>query len=352
MGVFTRSPRSYTNLILELAYPTFAWDIVIAHEDVQNTKPHGDGIIQAMDHFNLEYLDNVVLVGDSSVDIKASYNCGCYAALESRAWPPKRSTDNWNALSLMPDALLSDSESLSHFLEEPFPFFPKLESIMVEEEAKYPRHSRFDKINHFIPKSIGGDTTAYPIFASGRSFANYPSLAERKKWHPLTKAIAEHKDANKFPDSWIQTVRSFISLEFIELHFGASTQLIVTSIPHRPGRTPRLEQFLAQFGQSLIDKPMRTSRISVEPGMFRYTDGVRSHHTEHLDRPTRFANVRDHLIVAKPELAAPGNSFLIIDDVTTTGASLIYAREYLRQAGARDVKCLSMAKNISNVLGE
>ena len=35
--------------------------------------------------------------------------------------------------------------------------------------------------------------------------------------------------------------------------------------------------------------------------------------------------------------------------VTTTGASLIYASKYLKAAGAIDVKCLSMAKNIGNL---
>ena len=51
LGIFTRSPRSYANTVLAWAYPTFAWDIVVAYEDVRPTKPYGDGIDLAMGAF-------------------------------------------------------------------------------------------------------------------------------------------------------------------------------------------------------------------------------------------------------------------------------------------------------------
>jgi predicted amidophosphoribosyltransferase len=77
---------------------------------------------------------------------------------------------------------------------------------------------------------------------------------------------------------------------------------------------------------------------------------VQSQHNDHLNHDARFINVRDHLFVQHPEAVKAGMSFLVIDDVTTTGASLIYAAKYLKVSGAADVKCLSMAKNIGDVL--
>ena len=43
-GVFTRAPRHYATTLLEEAYPDVEWDIVVAYEDVRNTKPHPEGI--------------------------------------------------------------------------------------------------------------------------------------------------------------------------------------------------------------------------------------------------------------------------------------------------------------------
>ncbi len=77
LGVFTRSPQSYTSTVLSWAYPEFEWDIVVAYEDVQRTKPYGDGIDAAMNAFGVTHLDRVMLVGDSVVDVRSSYHCGC-----------------------------------------------------------------------------------------------------------------------------------------------------------------------------------------------------------------------------------------------------------------------------------
>jgi HAD superfamily hydrolase (TIGR01549 family) len=83
LGIFTRSPRSYTDTVLRWAYPTLEWDIVIAYEDVPRTKPHGDGIDLAMNKFGIESLDKVLLVGDTDVDVRAAYNCGCVVVLDN-----------------------------------------------------------------------------------------------------------------------------------------------------------------------------------------------------------------------------------------------------------------------------
>jgi predicted amidophosphoribosyltransferase len=90
--------------------------------------------------------------------------------------------------------------------------------------------------------------------------------------------------------------------------------------------------------------------VSVAPDLLAYKDGVKSQHGDLLNQHDRFVNVRDHLYVKTPKLIQPGLNILVLDDVCTTGASLIYATKYLRDAGAADVKCLAVAKNIGDVL--
>jgi phosphoglycolate phosphatase-like HAD superfamily hydrolase len=342
--VFTRSPRSYASVVLQLAYPNFGWDLVVAYEDVQHTKPYGDGIDVAMQKFKITMLDQVLLVGDSDSDVRSAYHAGCMVTLDKGKWPDKRGNEHWNALGHIPDAIIAKPEELVDVLANANGFLPELERLLVDA----PREGapRFERINHFIPRSIGGTTTPFPIYVAGRSFAGYESLKWRRKWHLLTSAIKEQKDADVFPEEWVEAVFTFINTELPFVKFAGN--LTITAIPHRPGRKPRLQTFVSQLAASELASKFRKNALSFAPDLLAYKDGVRSNSNDHLGRDERFVNVRDHLFVQRPELVT--SQVLVLDDVTTTGSTLIYAKKYLELAGARSVTCLSLAKNISDVL--
>lgn len=349
MGVFTRSPRSYTDKVLNWAYPGFNWDIVVAYEDVKATKPRGEGLRQAMDKLEIEYLDRVVMVGDSDVDVRAAYNCGCLITLDRTVWSYPWPFDHWNAVGHLPDAIINSPDALLEVLDEPGRFLPELERLLAGAAAPNGAR-RFDKINHFIPPSLDAPKKTYPIYACGRSFANKPSLSERRKWHPLTLSIEEQKEADEFPVEWIEAIRRFITIECVSMLWTDSVKVLVTVVPHRPGRKARLENLLAQLMKSAEANPIKRCDLSIGPDLLAYKDGVKSQHLEQLKQHDRFVNVRDHLYVKTPDLIAAGTIIVVIDDVCTTGASLIYATEYLQAAGAVNVKCLALAKNVGDVL--
>lgn len=347
LGVFTRSPRSYAETVLAWAYPGFVWDLVVAYEDVNRTKPHGAGIDLAMKQFNVEYLDRVMLVGDTDVDVRAAYNCGCIAVIDRASWPAIKQTGHWRALELVPDAFIDGPSDLARFLARPHMFLPELERLL-SGEADVAAGVRFDQINHFVPKAIGGDNRPIPIYACGRSFTNYESVQYRKQWHELTQSIEEHKDADAFSEGWIQAIRHFIADKYRAFFSAAS--VIVTVVPHRPGRKARLEALLQQLQQSLALSPIPNCNVTVAPDLLAFKAGVKSQHNDHLGQVERFENARDHLFVNSPQLVSGGKSVLVLDDVVTTGASLIYAMKYLKAAGAGDVKCLAIAKSVGDVL--
>jgi beta-phosphoglucomutase-like phosphatase (HAD superfamily) len=56
LGVFTRSPRSYTSSVLQKAYPNTQWDVQIAFEDVEWIKPRGHGVHAAMKQLKIGHL--------------------------------------------------------------------------------------------------------------------------------------------------------------------------------------------------------------------------------------------------------------------------------------------------------
>lgn len=347
LGVFTRSPRSYAQTVLNWAYPGFTWDIVIAYEDVKRTKPYGDGIDLAMERFSVKDLNRVIVVGDGDVDVRSAYNCGCMVTLDQGAWPFKWATEHWNAVQHVPDAIISSPLEILEVLANPSTFLPELERLL-DCSQPLKRQPRFDKINHFIPRSVGGDNTAYPIFVCGRSFSNYESVKWRKKWHSLTQSVGDNKDSDIFPEEWVKAIRAFIKNSYATLF--KRQNIVVTVIPHRPGRKPRLEKLLKQLELSIKEQPIPNLIVTCQPALLAYRAGVKSQHNDLLDHDARFINVRDHLFVQQQELVNEVTSFLVIDDVTTTGSSLIFANKFLKTAGATDVKCLSMAKNISKIL--
>ena len=59
--------------------------------------------------------------------------------------------------------------------------------------------------------------------------------------------------------------------------------------------------------------------------------------------------MRDHLVVTNPADVG-GKDFVILVDVCTSGATLMYAHKRLMDAGARSVALFALSKNVSNVL--
>lgn len=351
LGVFTRAPRQYARTVLEWAYPDFKWDVLVSYDDVERTKPYGDGIDQAMAELKVEYLNEVIVVGDNDADIRSAYHCGCLVALDKSAWPEprKRKQEHWRAMGLMPDAIIDDPELLVEVLNSYERFLPELERLLENGDKPLGGH-RFDKIGHFIPKDISGNTAPVYIWACGRSFANYKSLKNRQQWHALTESIGENKEADSFPEAWIFAVRHFIKRELTGQSPFKKTKVILTVVPHRPGRKPRLERLLAELDAHFKDDPIKQISVSTAPGLLAYKEGVKSNHGDHLGANERFKNVRDHMFVALPKSIVADAIYFVIDDVVTTGASLIYAAEYLEDSGAKEVRRLAIAKNVSDVL--
>ena len=338
-GVFTRAPRHYAVTLLEEAYPDVEWDIVVAYEDVRNTKPHPEGIEIAARRLGIRRRDQVALVGDEKTDVVCAYRAGSWSFIDQTSWQP-RINEHWYALERVPDALFEGAAELAALLAEPFLGVPELEYLITGERLEG-RKRRIDKVNHFFPRNIGGGYV--PIHIMGRLFSDYEDIRYRRGWHALTDQIIAHKDAETFPDEWIKAIQKFVHVDTI-----GKPDTLVTVVPYKPGRTPRLERLLDQF--SRVYEPPRVSfvrnpTVSFRSDVLAFRPGAMSSHGNHLDKDQRFANVGENLHVARAQ-EVQGKHVIVIDDVVTTGATLLWSHRYLREAGARSVSCLSLAQAI------
>ena len=248
----------------------------------------------------------------------------------------------------VPDAIISAPAEILAVLRNLSTFQPDLECLLsgVESDGN---SRRYDRVGKFIPKTIAQDKTSYPVYCCGRSFAGHDSISERKKWHSLSKIINENKESETFPEEWVKSICGFIQAEYPQ--FPRRRNLVVSVVPHRPGRTPRLENLLNQLEAYVIKNPFPGSaRISFEPDLLAYKEGVLSNHMGRLTAKERFENVREHLYVLKPEAVRQGEMVVVIDDVCTTGASLIYAGKFLESAGSSEVRRLTISMNIGEVI--
>lgn len=354
-GIFTRSPYAYAQALNNLAYPSFPWDAAVTYENTPKGfhKPNGWGINECMRRVGIDEPRRVVMVGDEAVDVKAAYHAGAWVVLDKSSWPHMSwdGRKHWGALELIPDAIITGPDELALVLSDIEAYAPHLE-WELNESLDDSHQARFSSNNHFYPREVGEPEKAMEkINSAGRHFSEYASLDNRRAWHALTKSIHLHKESSSFPVHWCNTVYAFVRKSFPLLSF-ASQSITIAAIPARPGRVPRMQHFIEQlrdYFQARRALGRTHSAIQFSTNLLSYAAGVRSQSGEHLNRIERFENVRDHLVVTDPE-SVRGRNFVIIDDVCTSGATLMYAKKRLMQAGALDVQLLALSKNVSEIL--
>jgi len=109
-----------------------------------------------------------------------------------------------------------------------------------------------------------------------------------------------------------------------------------------PLSTARLKQ--RGFNQSeLLARELlaiaENTPIQYEPGLLRRVKDTPSQ-TQTRNRRERFENIKNAFVVPKPKLVK-GKIVVVLDDVTTTGATLSESANILRVAGAEHVVCLA-----------
>ena len=343
-GIFTRAPRAYVKVLLEMRYPKVKWDAVIAYEDVRGqTKPNPEGIKLAATMVGVKHVDRIVLVGDEVADISAAYRAGVWAVAETSAWPSPKTAPQYWVLERIPDAVISGPNDLSNFLDHSDDY-PALFDQWMQRKGPLPAHvrRRVEAINHF---DHSGDRRRWvSIELLGRRFSDHPDLQARRSWHQATHEIEGAKNLKLFPAHWIGAIRDAIARHVIDV---SGCQYTITTVPAKPGRVPRLEYLLQQLSQAhAADPQCKNAKLRFVIGLLAYRPGVRSQHGDHLDRLERFVNVRDHLYV-NPGHQLNG-TIIVLDDVTTSGASLFYAYHYLTEAGATHVIPISLTKAVSS----
>ncbi|MBI4026802.1 MAG: ComF family protein [Verrucomicrobia bacterium] len=136
---------------------------------------------------------------------------------------------------------------------------------------------------------------------------------------------------------WARVLQSWL-LEGVDPLLNRSEADVVLPVPLHPVRERERGFNQAWF---LADALARSWKI---PAHRRVLTRVRQTETQtHLDREERMANLRGAFAVRRPAVVA-GRRVLLMDDVLTTGSTASECARILREAGARSVLVLTLAR--------
>lgn len=109
LAVVTTKYRQAAFIGLDLFAFTPYFDMVLGMDDVENVKPHPEGILKVMQTLNCQ---KGLYVGDNITDIMAGKNAGIYTA--GVKWTPK----GYQAMqNLNPDLMIDDMQEIIAFIE-------------------------------------------------------------------------------------------------------------------------------------------------------------------------------------------------------------------------------------------
>ncbi len=337
IGIFTRAPRSYADAVLNAFYPSVEWQAVVTYEDVKPYfKPHGHGIRLARE---MTGDSGVFVIGNDASDIKAAYHAVCYVAWDD--------TDrNYEAWSLLPDFVYSTPDHLLEMLTEPNGSMMPLEAPRSDANSTVPSISTSRSIGLFCQ-----DNKRHMVRVLGKHFSRYTPIKAMRAHHELSMEIERCKSATDFPDAWIAALLDACrdQLRFFGRRrpFG---RVVLTCIPPRPGRPHRLGALITQCEAEYRDR-FGMDRVIFDPLVFGFHPGVRSNSNDHLSRAERFENIAAHLFLNGQGLTNQ-DTVVVVDDVVTSGSTLIGAKRLLEERGVGSIQLLGIAKNIGDIMPE
>lgn len=334
VAIVTNSPRWYVDYLLEhLGIENF-FDTVVSYDDVgaNDKKPSPNGILLALEQMRLSSSDNIIYVGDDKNDVIAAYRAGVVPIIG-------RWTTSKEPISYMPFAVLSITQLVTASREGLYKFKLTAERYTSNLDllGRETRVLPLDEASKLVYNH--NDAT---IFSFGRYFPlSSEASAKLHNNHVLTQQIIEKmgSDSNyRVPLHWANLFKRFISgLErFKKINFD-----IVTVIPAKKGNIRRLENMLSD-----IEHTSDTENKIFLGDLFYFEDNSAPAKT--LSRVERYNQIDKSLKITNLHTSKiRGANIVVIDDVSTTGATLSNAIKTLRSYGANNIYGLCIAKTVS-----
>ncbi|PYE52006.1 HAD hydrolase-like protein [Deinococcus yavapaiensis] len=348
LAIVTRAKHAYAQAVLQQFLPKVTFDALRCFEDARDGggvyKPHPRLVLELMATFDVAAHETVV-VGDDLGDVEMAYRAGVTSILANFYWQrrdtqsPKKN-EFFYALDAVPDAVVDTAKELRDALCRPAERLPFVEAF---EQGVSPRVA-LRKPTH-VKLTVFGLVHApgLVVHVLGRYFAgprheHDATVTPRRATHGTTRNILakEHGD-DRVPDTWVDAC-SLLLPRVLSLR----TPTVITIIPSKRGRARRMECLLVRLSERFP-----ASSWVFDAQVFEFMEGAASQkHLPHA--PERHENIEQHLKLHETHVVQPRYRYIVLDDVLTTGATLLGARHVLVGAGVRasNVQGVVIARNV------
>lgn len=341
LAVLTRSPRCYATTLLEIWYPKIEWSAIIAYEDVSQHKPHPEGIFTIMKLLKLTNKSRVLMIGDTSSDILAAHRAGVKSMLftrghkESYSHKNKKSVnDQYICRNQVPDFVKTYFLSALKCLDNPEFHKPSLEisDVFDCDSSKL----RFDIISKKIPLQLQTEESFLYINIGSRYTSKKSYRTQNKTSHDLLNA----KTSGEYPKKWISILQKFLENRRVLKRYINHRFIVTCAPPSTRGNKGdlRLKNLLDQ----ICKITPKSLNIEFNPDMFCQTE--KTSDNKELNASDRFNNSLKTIDINYKKV--PNCTFLVIDDIVTSGATFFQTQRLLQQAGANDVIFLALGANV------
>jgi predicted amidophosphoribosyltransferase/FMN phosphatase YigB (HAD superfamily) len=370
LAVISKAPRWYLDTLLAQCYPAVQWDAVVGHDEARAAghryKPDPTLLQDLMRRCGV-VPERTLVIGDEDDDMEMAYRAGTRALMvdfyslatkkhleeefrqQQRLRPDSEAvaSRDWtyfNALDTLPHAVCTAPSALgdvaAHLALHELPLEAALAGTPL---AQVRRDARHFKLNCFSRVRRG--SKGLPVTVLGRYFTapndekGVHALPARDA-HALTRQILEKEQGqDEVPEVWVEVVAQTLR----QLARNETQNLLVTIIPAKAQRPQRLENLLQRVQKKLTDD----ETFQFDPAVFHFTQDAQSNKT--LNAEERAANLERSLVLHPAFHPPTGHTYVVIDDVTTTGTTFLRARDVLEAQGVRSaaVQALAIAKTIS-----
>ncbi|WP_081078548.1 HAD-IA family hydrolase [Burkholderia territorii] len=339
IGIVTNAGRGYLTPVLQHLNLTDAFDAIVTYTDVraEGKKPSPKGIELVLEHLGIKAGPGILYIGDENTDHEAAYRAGVTPVMPT--WATR------NSVTMAP-AIEMSSNQLIQYLTDPGEFQLFAERCAELGTANYPRRGVYflalDDSSNVV--TLKEEMTS---LCFGRYFSQKAAItALMHERHALSLEIQRKETETPYqvPEHWCDLMAHVVRHPPSYIFDDANQHFdIVTVIPAKNGKDPRLERLLGGVEKRLQDAGHRAACV---PDLLYFLDDAQSQKT--LSRTERSYEARRALqFNSEHSGLVAGSRVLVIDDVTTTGATMERARNLLLGAGAAAAYGAAIAKTVS-----
>lgn len=349
VGVISLSPQQYCEDLLKIVYPGFSFDFIYGSGGAVKSKPNPEAInlIKSKADNALSTVP-VVCVGNEKSDLDYAYHVTPHAILDT-SWPEEKNKYRRNFFeTLLPECQIKGIADLVRYLNEPRSFLPAGEYAFELFNYSRAHHQGFDfYLAALAKRSFRFEDIQHHSFfitVCGRYFTS----ARRSSFaHNYSSSLLQFKEHLTDIEFWASLVLICLEKRY------AGKKVYICCVGAKPGRIKRMESLLAKVSELSSTYPsLYTVQVENLGAVVEFTDSAQVMHQEHLTQEQRRERVGSEMFISDKTAAMlkqldKGN-FVIVDDVVTTGATLVTARDLLKRSGCRcsKVSLLAFAQTI------